>query len=229
MDWYRDFGHPCPAGGLVGKALDDVGLHGAKHCDNDRTCAWGQSTTHDGGACKDDLARWLAESRFPFVLKSVESFGGRGVRIVNSAGEADRAWEALTSPPSLARAVKRAIVDRDVNYIVPRLRRILPAVNAQSLVRGQDANCTIAFWQGAVLASMTVPISPRNGQFAGTGVGRTSHRAARNRGSERSDRSSTQAVGTGRIRFHSRGTHWPRTPYRDERTRDPDLPPAAGE
>ena len=58
-----------------------------------------------GGHSRDELAKWLAENRFPLVLKTDESFGGGGVRIIGCVAEADRAWQALRSPPSLARAV----------------------------------------------------------------------------------------------------------------------------
>jgi hypothetical protein len=107
---------------------------------------------------REELTEWLAENRFPLVLKTDESFGGRGVRIVHSVAEADDAWRALSSPPSLARAVKRAIVNRDMNYVEPSLWRIRPVVNVQAFVWGQDANCTVACWQGKVLATITVAV-----------------------------------------------------------------------
>jgi predicted ATP-grasp superfamily ATP-dependent carboligase len=45
-----------------------------------------------------------------------------------------------------------------MNYPVPSLWRIRPVVNAQAFVWGRDANCTVACWQGTVLASITVSV-----------------------------------------------------------------------
>jgi hypothetical protein len=107
---------------------------------------------------REELRKWLSGSSFPVVLKTDESYGGRGVRIVDSFTDADRARRALRTPPSLRRAIKRAIVNRDMNYIMPCLCRTRPVVNVQAFVSGQDANCTVACWKGAVLASVTVSV-----------------------------------------------------------------------
>ena len=107
---------------------------------------------------RGELTRWLAEHPFPAVLKTDESYGGRGVRIIGSPAEADDAWRALRTPPSPARAIKRAIVNRDMNYIVPCLRGTRSVVNAQRFVAGQDANCTVACWRGTTLGSVTVAV-----------------------------------------------------------------------
>ena len=104
---------------------------------------------------RDELTTWLAANPLPAVLKTDESHGGRGVRIVDSLTEADRAWRALRTPPSPGRAVKRAIVNRDTNYVIPCLRRSRPVVNAQRFVSGRDANCTVACWKGTILGSVT--------------------------------------------------------------------------
>jgi biotin carboxylase len=105
-----------------------------------------------------ELAAWLAAHGCPAVLKTDGSYGGRGVRIVHSPAEAHRTWDVLGAPPSAGRALKRALVNRDMNYLVPWLRRTRPIVNAQRFVAGQDANCTVACWKGTVLASITVAV-----------------------------------------------------------------------
>ena len=101
------------------------------------------------------LRRWFVDQPGPLVLKTNGSCGGGGVRIVHSADEAERAWRLLGSPPSLRRAITRSIVNRDLTDIIPWLRRTRPTVNVQAFVSGRDANCTIACWQGAILASIT--------------------------------------------------------------------------
>ena len=82
----------------------------------------GTAVVHTRGG----LRKWLSGKPFPVVLKTDESYGGRGVRIVDSFTEAERARRALSTPPSLRRAIKRAIVNRDMNYIMPCLCRSRP-------------------------------------------------------------------------------------------------------
>ena len=107
---------------------------------------------------REELAQWLAEHPFPAVLKTDDSYGGRGVRIIGSPTEADHAWRALSRPPSPARAIKRAIVNRDTNYVMPCLRGTRPVVNAQRFVPGRDANCTVACWKGTILGRVSVAV-----------------------------------------------------------------------
>ena len=105
-----------------------------------------------------DLARWFGQHRGPAVLKTDGSGGGRGVRIVDTLADAWRAWQALTAPPTLRRAIKRTIVNGDATYLLPCLRRTRAVVNVQRFVAGEDANCTVACWEGRVLAAITVRV-----------------------------------------------------------------------
>ncbi|MGH9326866.1 MAG: hypothetical protein ACRD2B_09320 [Terriglobia bacterium] len=102
----------------------------------------------------DDLTRWGAQKGFPAVLKSDRSFGGSGVRVVHTIQTAQRAFRELAAPPPLARAVKRALLDRDATQVWPSLLRRRPAVSVQGYVPGREATSTVACWRGAVLASL---------------------------------------------------------------------------
>jgi hypothetical protein len=103
-----------------------------------------------------DVTDWLLKNGCPAVLKTDGSYGGRGVRIVHTVNEARRGWQELRSPPSPSRAIKRALVNRDMNYVLPCMTRTRPIVNLQRFVAGQDANATVACWKGKVLASIVV-------------------------------------------------------------------------
>jgi hypothetical protein len=103
----------------------------------------------------EELTEWLVKNGGPAVLKTDGSFGGRGVRVVRTFAEARRAWQALSVQPSLGLAIKRAVVNRDMNHVVPCISRARPVVNVQAFVSGQDANCTVACWKGTILASIT--------------------------------------------------------------------------
>lgn len=102
----------------------------------------------------DDLKDWVRRMGLPTVLKADGTSGGDGVRIVRTLAEAERAFRQLQAPPLLARAAKRALVDRDSTLVWPSLGRIRHVVNAQSLVTGHEATSTIFCWQGNVLASL---------------------------------------------------------------------------
>jgi hypothetical protein len=102
----------------------------------------------------DDLRTWVARMGFPTVLKANGTSGGDGVRIVHQLDEAERALRELLAPPLLARAAKRALLDRDQTLVWPSLLRRRSVVNAQAFVLGHEATSTIACWKGSVLASL---------------------------------------------------------------------------
>jgi hypothetical protein len=101
-----------------------------------------------------DLQDWIRRVGFPTVLKANGTSGGDGVRVVNTVEEAERAFRKLQAPPLLARAVKRALVDRDLTLIRPSLSRHQSTINAQAFVAGREATSTIVCWNGVVLASL---------------------------------------------------------------------------
>jgi Carbamoyl-phosphate synthase L chain, ATP binding domain len=105
---------------------------------------------HDVG----DLKRWIAQEGFPAVLKADGSSGGSGVRVVRTLEDAERALRVLQAPPLLARAAKRALMDRDATLVWPSLLRRRSVVNAQAFVAGREATSAIACWKGKVLASL---------------------------------------------------------------------------
>jgi hypothetical protein len=101
-----------------------------------------------------DLMAWTARMGFPVVLKSDGTSGGDGVRIARTPQEAENAFHALQAPPSLARAAKRAFVDRDARSVWPSMLRNRPVISAQAFVEGREATSTIACWEGTVLAGV---------------------------------------------------------------------------
>jgi Carbamoyl-phosphate synthase L chain, ATP binding domain len=102
----------------------------------------------------DDVRKWVARFGLPTVLKANGTSGGEGVRVAHTLEEAERAFRDLQSPPLLARAAKRALVDQDKSLVWPSLLRRRSVVNAQVFVAGHEATSTVACWKGAVLASL---------------------------------------------------------------------------
>jgi len=101
-----------------------------------------------------DLRNSVVRVGFPMVLKADGTSGGEGVRVVQTMDEAERAFRALQAPPLLARAAKRAFMDRDKTLVWPSLLRHRSIVNAQAFVAGREATSTVACWKGNVLASL---------------------------------------------------------------------------
>lgn len=105
-----------------------------------------------------DLDVWANTHSFPWVLKADGTCGGRGVRIVHTREEAERAYQEITRPPRMSRAVKRLIVDRDAFWLRPWWKGATPAVIVQSYVTGRPANCAVVCWKGKVLAGIGVEV-----------------------------------------------------------------------
>jgi hypothetical protein len=105
-------------------------------------------------ASVDDLRKWADQVGFPAVLKVDCTSAGKGVRIVSTLEEAERAFRTLEAPPVLLRAVKRALVDQDLTLIWPLLLRRRSVVNVQAFVPGREATSLVACWKGTVLAGL---------------------------------------------------------------------------
>jgi hypothetical protein len=105
-----------------------------------------------------DLRSWGAAKAFPWVLKAAGTWGGRGVRIVNSFEQADQAFLELTGLFRARRVFKRSIVNRDSFWIRPWWNRSRPDIVVQSHVQGRPANCAVACWEGRVLAGIGVEV-----------------------------------------------------------------------
>ena len=101
-----------------------------------------------------ELEECVSQIGFPIVLKADGTSGGIGVRVVRGMETAFRTLELLQSPPRLARALKRAVIDRDYALLCPALLRRRTVVNAQAFVAGREATSAVACWKGAVLASL---------------------------------------------------------------------------
>lgn len=111
----------------------------------------------------DDLVSWHQQVAPAAVLKIDGECGGNGVRICNSLDESQAAWRALTTPPSLATAWKRLIINRDPLALWTQRSRRPIEVTVQRLIRGRPANSMLACRDGELLALVSVAVLATEG------------------------------------------------------------------
>ena len=111
------------------------------------------------------LTAWLSTNPLPAYIKADGTSGGVGVRLVESPEQAERAFEALSSPPGMLRALKRALVDKDMRLLVPCLRRWRPVVSIQKVISGSEANCAVSCWRGRLLACISAEVIQRDDDY----------------------------------------------------------------
>jgi hypothetical protein len=109
-------------------------------------------------ASADHLRSWFSTHGFPAFLKADGSSGGTGVKRVQSFAEAEAAFKALHTPPSLVRASKRILLDGDRSLLLPSLHRERPVITVQRHIEGADANSAVFCWRGKVLASIAARV-----------------------------------------------------------------------
>jgi len=106
----------------------------------------------------DTLKEWFAREGSVAVIKADHSWGGWGVRIVSNLREAEAAFHRMTGARYCALAMKRLLWDRDPELSLQLLRGRKPALTVQSFICGKVANCSVACWEGDVIASIVVEV-----------------------------------------------------------------------
>jgi ATP-grasp domain len=106
----------------------------------------------------DEVEQWLGREGYPAVLKTDYSWGGRGVTVISSVQEAARAFRKAMGPLETARAVKRALWDREPELLRQRLHGRKPVLSLQRFVEGRPANYAVACWKGETMAGFGVEV-----------------------------------------------------------------------
>ena len=99
-----------------------------------------------------DLAVAMRRLGCPLVLKADATSGGRGVRVVVSLEEAERAYRAFSVAPHMPRAILHGIRHRDWTHVRTSARRERRGVSAQRMIHGVERNAMAVVHQGEVLA-----------------------------------------------------------------------------
>lgn len=95
----------------------------------------------------------LAKLGLPLVLKNDNSWGGEGVRIAASLGEARAAFRALRQPTRLRDGL-RALRRRQSWLLTRALRAAAPRISAQRFIPGHPATSAMACWRGELVAAL---------------------------------------------------------------------------
>ena len=111
----------------------------------------------------EELNRWREQVPLPWVMKADGTWGGQGVRIVDSLEAAMTSMDELPRRFRFHRAVKRMIVNRDSFWLRPWWQGIRRPVTVQSFIHGRPANCTAVCWKGQLLGLICVEVVRSHG------------------------------------------------------------------
>ena len=109
------------------------------------------------------LGEWRSKEPFPWVLKADRTWGGGGVRIVQSQEEAETSLRQLAQMSRFGRAIKRLIVNRDPFWLRDWWVGSERGIIAQAHIYGKPSNCTAVCWKGKVLAAIAVRVARSEG------------------------------------------------------------------
>lgn len=112
-------------------------------------------------ASEADLEKWRME--VATVLKADGTWGGSGVEIAHSYGDAVEAYRQLSRPKGAGFAWKRLLVNHDPLALWFRQNRKAPSVTIQQFIAGRPANTMFVARHGEVLASVTVEVISSQG------------------------------------------------------------------
>jgi hypothetical protein len=111
------------------------------------------------------LTYFSLRQQFPWVLKAEGTFGGKGVRIVNSLEEAYVAFAELRRGPGFWTIFRGAFLGEADRFLLRFLGRSLDIeVIAQGYVRGRPANCAVACSNGRLIDIVSVEVVRSDGE-----------------------------------------------------------------
>jgi ATP-grasp domain len=109
-----------------------------------------------------ELSEWFDRPVDRAVLKQDGTWGGRGVRVVDSEAEAAAELKQMLRPLGWLAVCKRMVVDRDPIAFWSR-KDSTPVVTLQEYIPGRPANLMMACWQGEILGAVAVEVLQAQG------------------------------------------------------------------
>ncbi|HEY6476395.1 MAG TPA: ATP-grasp domain-containing protein [Polyangia bacterium] len=116
----------------------------------------------------EDVRAWFADGPRPSVMKADATWGGSGVRMVDSETEALAAYAALRRRAGMGAVVKRLLVNRDPLATWTLRKQQRADMTLQERIAGPPWNAMVAAWRGEVLAVVAVEVLSSQGT---TGAG----------------------------------------------------------
>jgi hypothetical protein len=111
-----------------------------------------------------DMADWVAEQPYPFLLKKDGTWGGQGVRVVRTAAELKETFHLLSQPESLnARIATWLRTGNGAAFARLRCLRS-PELTAQAFIEGTPANSMYACHNGEVLGEVQARVAASRGK-----------------------------------------------------------------
>ncbi len=105
----------------------------------------------------EDLGPWFTRNGQSHVLKRDGSFGGKGVAVVHSLPEAERAFRSIAKAPTFVSRLSRWLALGDP-LAFWKAEEHQPEIIAQQFIEGRPANILFICFEGRVLASICVEV-----------------------------------------------------------------------
>ena len=113
----------------------------------------------------EDLRTLDKTKSYPWVMKVDGSWGGLGVKVVNSLKEAEACFHRMREPLGTLPMLKRLLVNRDAFWFESWRNRQRPGITIQSYIEGRPANCVVFCTQGKVVAGIAVEVVAAQGRM----------------------------------------------------------------
>lgn len=105
-----------------------------------------------------DLPAAIDRLGLPLVLKADATFGGRGVRLVDTEAAARRAWHRLHRPSTLLAALRRGVRWKEWTYVREWAHGLTRDVAAQRIIRGGERTAMAVAIRGEVKALVCLEV-----------------------------------------------------------------------
>lgn len=105
-----------------------------------------------------DTENEIESISYPILVKADGSWGGKLVRIVENARQAQKTIREFQLPSSWPSTLREILARFIPTWIIRWNSRNLPAIGLQHFVHGSPANRAVVCWEGRVLAGISVRV-----------------------------------------------------------------------
>jgi hypothetical protein len=106
----------------------------------------------------EEFKSWQETEPYPWILKADGTWGGEGIRTIETHDQIGVAEGELGNLYRFRRGLKRLVVNRDRFWLHSWWTGARSSIIAQAYIPGRPANCTAVAWNGRILAAIAVEV-----------------------------------------------------------------------